>query len=79
MLDCAYSLREVSLGDKFTFNGRDVSRACSLADPDGLRNHWSSATSSVDGKAYAADEVPNNIAAHRHRPTEKRSPEDSYQ
>ena len=62
MLDCAYSLREVSLGDKFTFNGRDVSRACSLPTPTGygITGLW---ISSVDGKAYAADEVPNNIAA----------------
>ena len=62
MLDGAYSLRKVILGDKFTFNGRDVSRMCSLPTPkgNGITGLW---VSSADGKAYAPDEIPNNVAA----------------
>ena len=56
------SLRSVVLGGKFTFNGRDTSRMCSLPTP-----YFTNATglwvSSADGKAYAPDSIPNNVAA----------------
>ena len=62
MFGYTYSLREVSLGDKFTFNGRGASRMCSLPTPsgDGLTGRW---VSSADDMAYAPDSIPSNTAA----------------
>ena len=62
MFGYTYSLREVSLGDKFTFNGRGASRMCSLPTPsgDGLTGRW---VSSADDMAYAPDSIPSNKSA----------------
>ena len=56
------SLRSITLGDKFSFNGRKSSRQCSLPTPkgEGTTGLW---VSSTDGIAYAPDNVPNNVAA----------------
>jgi surface protein len=60
--DCS-SLRIIVLGEKFSFCGAGNARACDLPTPlgDGLTSgKW---VSSVDGKAYAAYAIPNNVAA----------------
>jgi surface protein len=56
------SLRSVALGEKFSFCGSGTERLCSLPTPsgDGLTGKW---VSSADGVAYAADAIPNNVAA----------------
>ena len=62
MFDDCSSLRVVSLGEKFNFCGAGTERICSLPTPSGgaLTGKW---VSSIDGKAYAADAIPNNVAA----------------
>lgn len=57
------SLHTISLGSKFSFSGGGDNRMCSLPTPSGggLTGKWSS---SVDGKAYLPDDVPNNVAAN---------------
>lgn len=60
--DCS-SLRAISLSDSFAFTkGSDDSKSLFLPTPvgDGLSGKW---VSSVDGKAYAPEEVPSNVAA----------------
>ena len=57
------SLRLVSLGEKFNFCGllnEDCLRGLPTPSGDGLTGKW---VSSADGKAYAADEIPSNVAA----------------
>ena len=59
------SLRAVTVGDKFAFKdflGYGDPIPCVLPTPsgDGLTGKW---VSSADGKAYAASEIPNNVAA----------------
>lgn len=62
MFGSGSSLRSVALGDKFTFNGRDTSRICSLPVPR-FANATGLWASSADGKAYTPDSIPNNVAA----------------
>lgn len=62
MFNSCSSLRSVTLGDKFTFNGRDTSRICSLPVPR-FANATGLWASSADGKAYTPDSIPNNVAA----------------
>ncbi len=60
--DGCSSLQTVVLGDAFAFCGSGGERACSLPAPsgEGLTGKWAS---SADGKAYAPEEVPDNVAA----------------
>ena len=62
VFDGCVSLESVALGEGFTFNGSGTERQCSLPVPSGesLTGSW---VDIATGKAYAADEVPNNAAA----------------
>ena len=62
MFDGCTSLRTVTLGEKFSFNGAKDSRQCDLPTPagDGLTGRWAS---SADGIAYTPDGIPSNVAA----------------
>ena len=61
-LDGCKSLRTVTLGPKFSFEGVGLDRQCSLPTPRGdrLTGRW---VSSVDGMAYAPNDIPSNTAA----------------
>ena len=61
-LDGCKSLRTVTLGQKFAFEGAGLDRQCSLPTPRGdrLTGHW---VSSADGMAYAPNDIPSNMAA----------------
>ena len=56
------SLRSVALGGKFSFNGANNARQCSLPGlwGDGLTGFWENAETH---ELYAEDEIPNNVAA----------------
>ena len=61
-LDGCKSLRTVTLGPKFSFEGAGLERQCSLPTPRGerLTGRW---VSSADGMAYAPNDIPSNTAA----------------
>lgn len=61
-LDGCKSLRTVTLGPKFAFEGAGLDRQCSLPTPkdNGLSGRW---ISSKDGIAYTPSGVPSNVAA----------------
>lgn len=61
-LDGCKSLRTVTLGQEFAFEGAGLDRQCSLPTPRGdrLTGRW---VSSADGMAYAPDDIPSNTAA----------------
>ena len=60
-MDGCKSLRTVTLGPKFSFEGAGLDRQCSLPTPrDRLTGRW---VSSADGMAYAPDDIPSNTAA----------------
>lgn len=61
-LDGCKSLRTVTLGSKFAFEGAGLDRQCSLPTPEdnGLSGRW---ISSKDGIAYMSSGVPSNVAA----------------
>ena len=56
------SLRTVTLGQEFAFEGAGLDRQCSLPTPKGdrLTGRW---VSSADGMAYAPNDIPSNMAA----------------
>ena len=56
------SLRSVALGGKFSFNGANNARQCSLPGlwGDGLTGFWENIETH---ELYAEDEIPNNVAA----------------
>ncbi len=58
------SLREVALGERFSFEGAGSERLCELPGRhglgQGLTGRW---TSSADGVAYEPGNVPSNVAA----------------
>ncbi len=60
--NCAIALLSVTFGEKFSFCGSSGSRLCALPSiiSEGRTGLW---VSSADGKAYAPDEIPNNVAA----------------
>ena len=62
MFEGCSSLGTVKLGEGFSFAGGTASRRCDLPRPsgDGCTGLW---LSSADGKAYAPDAVPDNVAA----------------
>ena len=62
MFDGCSALRKVTLGEKFSFEAPDASHRGYLPAPEGdsLTGMW---LSSADGKAYAPDAVPDNVAA----------------
>ena len=62
MFDGCSALRKVTLGEKFSFEAPDASHRGYLPAPEGdsLTGMW---LSSTDGKAYAPDAVPDNVAA----------------
>ena len=65
MFDMFYgcsSLRSVALGGKFSFNGGNNARLCSLPKLEGygLTGFWENAETH---ELYAEDEIPNNVAA----------------
>ena len=62
MFSSCSSLGTVKLGEGFSFAGKMTSRQCDLPTPsgDGRTGLW---LSSADGKAYAPEVVPNNVAA----------------
>ena len=61
-LDGCKSLRTVTLGPKFAFEGAGLDRQCSLPAPsgDGLTGRWVNASTGV---AYAPDSIPSNTKA----------------
>ena len=61
-LDGCKSLRTVTLGQEFAFEGAGLDRQCSLPTPKGdrLTGRW---VSSADGMAYAPNDIPSNMAA----------------
>ena len=61
-LDGCKSLRTVTLGQEFAFEGAGLDRQCSLPTPEGdrLTGRW---VSSADGMAYAPNDIPSNMAA----------------
>ncbi|WP_417303950.1 BspA family leucine-rich repeat surface protein [Ellagibacter isourolithinifaciens] len=61
-LDGCKSLRTVTLGPKFSFEGAGLDRQCSLPAPsgDGLTGRWVNASTGV---AYAPDSIPSNTKA----------------
>ena len=60
--NCAIALLSVTFGEKFSFCGSSGSRLCALPSiiSEGRTGLW---VSSADNKAYAPDEIPNNVAA----------------
>ena len=60
--NCAIALLSVTFGERFSFCGSSGSRLCALPSiiSEGRTGLW---VSSADGKAYAPDEIPNNVAA----------------
>lgn len=60
--NCAIALLSVTFGEKFSFCGSSGSRLCALPSiiSEGRTGLW---VSSADGKAYAPDEIPNNVAS----------------
>ena len=60
--NCAIALLSVTFGEKFSFCGSSSSRLCALPSiiSEGRTGLW---VSSADNKAYAPDEIPNNVAA----------------
>lgn len=61
-MDGCKSLRTVTLGPKFSFEGAGLERQCSLPTPRGdrLTGRW---VSSADGMAYDPNDIPSNTAA----------------
>ena len=61
-LDGCKSLRTVTLGQEFAFEGAGLDRQCSLPTPRGdrLTGRW---VSSADGMAYDPNDIPSNTAA----------------
>lgn len=60
--NCAIALLSVTFGERFSFCGSSGSRLCALPSiiSEGRTGLW---VSSADGKAYAPDEIPNNVAS----------------
>ena len=60
--NCAIALLSVTFGERFSFCGSSGSRLCALPSiiSEGRTGLW---VSSADNKAYAPDEIPNNVAA----------------
>lgn len=71
MFQGCHSLRQITLGSKFSFAGGSTSRLCDLPTPDptyipGATGKWQAVDSGTvakpKGSVYAASEVPNNVA-----------------
>lgn len=60
--DCS-SLKSVSLSQKFSFTGREITRLCKLPKPLEKKGYTGLWVSSTDGMTYAPDEIPNYVAA----------------
>ena len=56
-------LKSVTLGENFSFNGLKEERQCSLPTYYSYEGYTGKWVSSADGKAYASNEIPNNVAA----------------
>ena len=57
------SLKSVSLSQKFSFTGRGITRLCNLPKPLEKKGYTGLWVSSIDGKAYEPDKIPNYTAA----------------